>query len=197
MKDYLAEELENRTKQIQGSVEESFQLKLNELGMKLTEQTQLNKTLENKISGLMNEVEGYISRVADSEVDLENAQKEFERVTALNSQNETLIESLTDKLTQSAKQQEMAIDRLLASHKEELEAALKAEREKADTEKYEMFKSLCDGFEEERAALEAKYLETRQLLSSAAKDIVHLSRNNEELSQSLTQALQWEPRMHR
>ena len=192
-KDFLAEELENRTKQIQGSVEESFQNKMKDLSTKLSEQNQINITLESKVSGLMNEVEGYISRVADSEVDLENAQKEIERISALNVQNEAIIESIKKELANNTSQQVAAIERLSGAHREQIEAATKAERDKADLDKFDMFKSLCDGFEEERLAMEAKHLETRQLLSDAAKDIVHLSRRNEELSRSLTQALQWEP----
>lgn len=192
-KDSMAEELENRTKQIQGSVEESFQIKMKDLSTKLSEQNQINITLESKVSGLMSEVEGYISRVAGSEVDLENALKEIERVSALNTQNEAIIESLKKELANSASQQVKTIERLSASHKEQIEDAIKAERAKADLDKFDMFKSLCDGFEEERAAVETKHLETKQLLSNAAKDIVHLSRRNEELSRSLMQALQWEP----
>ncbi len=57
----------------------------------------------------------------------------------------------------------------------------------------QMFKAICEGFEEERHTMEDKYRELSKLLQQSVQDIVFLSNRNTELERQVIDAAAWEP----
>ena len=125
---------------------------------KNTELTQRHQQLQEYADSLE-------QRLADSEV----AQEEVQVLT------ERLVEEkrlLTAELDAS-RQQTVAKDAELQALREETAAALEANKREyiklVEEAKFDMFRTLMDKFEEERAALEKTHVATQQLLSQAAK----------------------------
>ena len=52
-----------------------------------------------------------------------------------------------------------------------------------------MLRQICEGFDEERRAMELKYGEIAKLLQQAVQDIVFLSNRNSELEKQLSDVL--------
>lgn len=63
----------------------------------------------------------------------------------------------------------------------------------AKLQELKVLREVCEGFETERAAMEAKYRETAACLRQAVKDIVHLTKRNAELEQQIRDEASWEP----
>jgi hypothetical protein len=83
-----------------------------------------------------------------------------------------------------------------ARHAAELKR-LRQEQRKAvaelKAEELRMFREMCEGFEEEKAAWDARQAETAKLLSQSVADITFLHRRNGELEKQLMAAAAWEP----
>ncbi len=60
----------------------------------------------------------------------------------------------------------------------------------------QMFRQICEGFEEERKTMETKYSEIAKLLQQSVQDIVFLSNRNTELERQVLEAAAWEPTTH-
>lgn len=60
-------------------------------------------------------------------------------------------------------------------------------------EQLRMFREMVDGFEEERAALEAKLADSHKLLQAAVQDLTAMTTRNRELERALAAAAAWEP----
>ena len=73
--------------------------------------------------------------------------------TFLNNQKEILLEK----------------NDLLTKFKDEWQESLKIEQQKSEEEKYKLFKSLMDSFQNERATYEKKVNELQQFLHQATK----------------------------
>eukprot|EP00602_Paraphysomonas_sp_CaronLab_P001022 CAMPEP_0185033720 /NCGR_PEP_ID=MMETSP1103-20130426/22960_1 /TAXON_ID=36769 /ORGANISM="Paraphysomonas bandaiensis, Strain Caron Lab Isolate" /LENGTH=699 /DNA_ID=CAMNT_0027570099 /DNA_START=449 /DNA_END=2548 /DNA_ORIENTATION=+ len=76
---------------------------------------------------------------------------------------------------------------------ERIENAKIESAKELEEQKYLMFKSLMDSFNEERAVMEAKCRDLQQLLNSATKDIIFLTQQNEDLLHRMNEMAHWEP----
>lgn len=62
-----------------------------------------------------------------------------------------------------------------------------------ETEKYNMFKTMMNAFEDERKVMEKAYKDLQHLLSQATRDVIYLSQQNDYLNTQLTRVILYEP----
>lgn len=87
--------------------------------------------------------------------------------------------------SQAAARHQAEVSKLQDSHRRAL-ASLKAQE-------LHMFRELCDGFEGERRALDARVAELTKLLGDATNDLAALLDRNKTLERLLAEAIAWEP----
>eukprot|EP01039_Chlorochromonas_danica_P009989 gene9989-11047_t len=128
-------------------------------------------------------------KLADSEVAQETLQEELDRVKQelenKNNENKILHEenhSLQDEIVKV--NQEM---------QESIEQSRQLQTKLVEDAKFDMFKKLMDSFNEERKLLEMKYSATQSLLAQATKDLMHVSKRNQELEVELQKVIFYEP----
>lgn len=173
---------------IRGEVESEMAVLRNELAVvqKLL-QNEEKKSVElgERNTSLQQYAEELEGRLADSEVAQEFQQTEGERVSTELDELKTTVETITEEL-KKAKEDKTSLGKDFEDNESRLLAAIEAE-------KFKMFKTVMDTVMEERKAFEQKLQHQQGLLNQAAKDVMYLSQQNQELQTALNQAILYEP----
>ena len=122
--------------------------------------------LENRLSGAQADHEA-------AAAELETQAKELEEKAELHRQLAIAQQKIEDLIAEKAGN--------TGSHRD------------VEAEKYLMFKTMMNAFEDERKVMEKSYRDLQSLLSQATRDVIYLSQQNEQLSAQLTRVIHYEP----
>lgn len=131
--------------------------------LKMEEHKNLEQNERNE--SLQQYTEQLESRLADTEVAQESAQEDIVTLKkALLEKNEKM-----KILIEENQKKAMEIENLKIAMLESQAKAQKVQKENLEAEKYQLFKTLMDSFQEDRKLLESKFKQTQQLLAQATK----------------------------
>mmetsp|Transcript_20554 Transcript_20554/g.28323 ORF Transcript_20554/g.28323 Transcript_20554/m.28323 type:complete len:818 (-) Transcript_20554:135-2588(-) len=188
----LAEERES----VQGTLREEVQGELDAVRSEAQQYKQLLSIEETKNSELMlrhKQLQEYAdsleSRLADSEVAQEFSQTEVDRLQKELATREQTIENLGAEITQA----ESAYSQLEQKSAAEVVRLQEQAQQEQERVRFEMFKSLMDGFLEERTKADHDKKQLQLLLAQATKDIAYLTSKNQELQTTINQIVYAEP----
>lgn len=188
----LAEERES----VQGTLREEVQGELDAVRSEAQQYKQLLSIEETKNSELMmrhKQLQEYAdnleSRLADSEVAQEFSQTEVDRLQRELVAKDETIDSLGAELTR-ADSSYSQLEQHSAAEVIRLQEQAQQEQERV---RFDMFKSLMDGFLEERTKADHDKKQLQLLLAQATKDISYLTSKNQELQTTINQIVYAEP----
>jgi len=198
-KEKLVKEMEN----VRGTIEEELAGQMNHLKMQVAEkhsqymnEKQINEDLVVKLNELRVYSDSLEIRLADAEVEMEASDLEIEKLTIELEKLENLkiVNKELENQLVNEKQKNEELVRKLQEDNVKLQQSDKEHTLKVlEEEKYILFKTLMNEFEEERKVMQDRLVDSERHLTSCIKDIMYLSRKNEELKQQLQQSLLWEP----
>lgn len=197
------EKLNKERSAVRSTLEAEIELEFKQVKDDLTEAKRQLAGAENEKKQLLEktqEVQEYADvlegRLAEAEAMYEQSQKTVE----LYNEEKEKTKTLSRQLEESKREKEELkhqFEKERQKYQAQINQAMKdgstANEKSFEEQKYTMFKTLMDGFNEERNQMEAKCTELQTLLSQATKDIIYLTQQNEDLHKALNDVAFWEP----